>query len=74
MGGSSSKFTQPFTENQLKTFVLLPKVTAAPSLLACAYIIQHVLRSKKRRGRVYDRILLLMSLNDFIFALKTFFS
>lgn len=71
---SRSRFTAPFSESQLKAAAIVPKVAAFPSILGSLFIVQHVLRSKKRRGRVYHRILLWMSVNDFIYAVKAFVS
>ena len=68
----SSRYTPPFTVTQQKVLAVLPKVTSIPSLLGSAYIIQHVLR--KRNGRIYHRILLVMSAMDFIYAAKCFMS
>lgn len=67
-------FSPPFSERQLKAVAIAPKIAAFPSILGSLFIIQHVLLSKKRRGRVYHRILLLMSINDFIYSVKAFVS
>jgi hypothetical protein len=72
MGGSS--FTPPFSERQLKAVAIVPKLAAFPSILGSLFIIQHVLRSKERRNRVYHRILLFMGIHDFIHAIKAFVS
>lgn len=65
-----SRFVAPFSDSQLKAAAIVPKVAAFPSILGSLFIVQHVLRSKKRRGRVYHRILLLMSANDFVYSIK----
>jgi hypothetical protein len=70
----NSRFVAPFSESQLKAAAIVPKVAAFPSILGSLFIIQHVLRSKKRRGRVYHRILLLMSVNDLVYSFKAFIS
>lgn len=68
------RFTFPFTERQLKANALVPKFASVPAIAGSLFIVQHVLRSKKRRGRVYHRILLMMSAHDFLFSLKNFSS
>jgi hypothetical protein len=49
-----------------KTVALLPKFTGGLSFLFSLYIVQHVLRSKKRRAKTYHRLLLGMSLCDML--------
>lgn len=66
--------TPPFTEAQEKFLAICPKVTAAPSIIAAAYMVQHVLRSPSRRNRTYNRVILGMSSMDFIYAIKCFTS
>ena len=51
---------------------ILPKCSAVPSLLGCTYIIQHVVRSPKRRNRVYHRLLLCMSFYDALWSIWNF--
>jgi len=63
-----------FTPSQQLFMVLCPKFTSIPSLLGSLYIMQHVLRSPKRRHRLYTRIMLGMSCMDFIWAIKAFLS
>jgi len=53
---------------------LVPKFTSLPSIVGSAYIVQHVLRSRKRRQKTYHRLLALMSAMDFIYAIKVFLS
>jgi hypothetical protein len=67
-------FTPPFSERQQKAIALAPKFFAFPSIVGSFFIVQHVLRSKKRRGGVYHRILLLMSFQDLIYGIKAFVS
>lgn len=69
-----SRFTPPFTPTQQKVLALIPKVTAVPSLVGSAYIIQHVLRKRQSQRKTYHRILLVMSAMDFLYALKCFMS
>jgi hypothetical protein len=69
-----TNLTPPFSEGQLKAVAILPKFAAFPSILGSLFIVQHVLRSKKRRNRVYHRILLFMNINDFIWSIKAFVS
>ena len=52
--------------------VLVPRLASVFSILGSLYIIQHVLRSKKRLGRIYHRLLLGLSANDCLFALYSF--
>jgi hypothetical protein len=67
-------FTPPFSERQIKATAIVPKVFSFPAILGSLFIIQHILRSKKRRSRVYHRILLWMSVHDFIYSIKSFLS
>ena len=68
----SSRFTPPFTVTQQKVLAILPKITTVPSLLGSIFIIQHVFR--KRTWKIYHRILLVMTVMDFLYALKCFMS
>ena len=63
-----SRWALPYSDSQLKAMVLVPRVAAIFSIFGSAYIVQHVLRSRLRRRRVYHRLLLGMSAYDFIFA------
>ena len=67
-------FQPPFTAGQQKAIALVPKFFASPSIVGSIFIVQHVLRSPKRRQGVYHRILLLMSVHDFIYSVKAFMS
>jgi hypothetical protein len=62
--------------SQQKFLAITPKVTSIPSLIGVVtFIIQHVIRSKKRRcSRAYHRILLSMSIMDWIWTVKAFVS
>lgn len=51
---------------------IAPKVVAFPSLVASVFLVQHILRSRKLRGRVYTRILLGMAAHDIIYSFKSF--
>ena len=68
------RFTFPFTERQLRANALVPKFASVPAIVGSVFIIQHVIKNKKRRGRVYHRILLMMSIHDLIFSFKNFAS
>lgn len=67
-------WTPPLTENQQKANAIIPKFTASLSLIGSTFIVFHVLQSKKRRHRVYHRILLGLSLMDMISSFKSFLS
>ena len=66
------RFTPPFSLTQQKVLAIVPKVTAVPSILGAASIMRDVLRKKK--WRVYHRIMLAMSAMDFLYAVKCFVS
>ena len=66
------RFTPPFTQTQLRTLVILPKIGAIPSLLACPFIIHHVLSSRHRRRTVYHRLVLVMTCHDWCIAMLQF--
>ncbi|CAJ1953969.1 unnamed protein product [Cylindrotheca closterium] len=70
----NSKYLPPFSLEQQMVLALVPKITAIPSIVGSVYIVQHVLRSSKRRQRTYHRLLAAMSTMDFIYAIKTFVS
>jgi hypothetical protein len=60
---------------QVKTLIILPKVTGGLSMLGSAYIFQDVVRTHKKRGdSVYHRILMGMSVFDFTASLMNFLS
>ena len=56
------------------TMAILPKVTGIISLISSAFIIQHVIRDRKRRSQVYHRLLLGMSISDFFGSFTSFLS
>ena len=66
------KYLPPFSLEQQKVLALVPKFTSIPSIIGSLYIVQHVLRSSKRRQRTYHRLLAVMSIMDFIYAIKAF--
>jgi len=68
------RFKAPFSLEQQQFLALCPKITALPSIVGSAYIVQHIVRSPKRCRRVYHRLLLGMSVMDFIWSVKSFCS
>lgn len=62
-----------FTAKQ-KALAIIPKFSGALSMIGSAFIFQHIIRSPKRRGLVYHRLLLMMSLSDFIGSSMFFLS
>ncbi|CAB9527022.1 expressed unknown protein [Seminavis robusta] len=56
--------TIPTWTSQDKALALLPKFSGFLSLCGSLYIVQHVLRSRERRGFVYHQILMAMSCSD----------
>uniref|UniRef100_A0A7S2LU29 G-protein coupled receptors family 1 profile domain-containing protein n=1 Tax=Skeletonema marinoi TaxID=267567 RepID=A0A7S2LU29_9STRA len=58
----------------LKAMAVAPKVTGIISLFSSTFIIQHVLRDRKRRSLTYHRLLLGMSISDFFGSLMCFLS
>ena len=69
-----SRFLPPFSDSQLKAVAIVPKFASFPSIVGSVFLVQHILKSSKRRGHVYHRILLLMSVHDVIYSLKAFVS
>ncbi|KAL7491205.1 hypothetical protein ACHAWT_000741 [Skeletonema menzelii] len=59
---------------KLKAMAIAPKVTGIISLISSTFIIQHVLRDRKRRNLTYHRLLLGMSISDFFGSLMCFLS
>jgi len=49
-----------------KALAIIPKITGSLSFIFSLYIVQHVLRSRKKRGKTYHRLLLGMSLCDMV--------
>lgn len=68
MGNTNVK--GPLTEGQLNAATILKIVCSIPSLMGSAYIFQHVVRSNKRRRRVFTRLMLAMASMDFLFAFQ----
>ena len=60
------RFTPPFTYNQLKALIIIPRFSTIPSFIGLCWIFYHVLKSKDRRSRSYHRFVLVMSINDII--------
>jgi len=59
---------------QLKAMAIAPKCSGIISLISSTFIIQHVLRDRKRRNLTYHRLLLGMSISDFVGSLMCFLS
>ena len=59
---------------KLRAMALAPKFTGIVSLISSTFIIQHVLRDRRRRGLTYHRLLLGMSISDFFGSLMCFLS
>ena len=55
-----------FSTSQQVSLSLIPHFTGALSILGSAYVVQDVLKSRERRGKVYHRLLLGMSTCDII--------
>jgi hypothetical protein len=66
-------FTPPLNSVQQKALAIVPKCTAVPSILGSLFIIKHALH-KKRRNRVYHRLVWAMSSMDLIWSIKAFMS
>lgn len=56
----------------LRAMAIAPKCTGIVSLISSTFIIQHVLRDRKRRSLTYHRLLLGMSISDFFGSLMCF--
>lgn len=63
-------WTPPLTLNQQKALAIIPKITASMSILGSGFIMQHVIRSRKRRRLCYHRLLLGMSVMDSITSFR----
>lgn len=59
---------------KLRAMALAPKFTGIVSLVSSTFIIQHVLRDRRRRRLTYHRLLLGMSVSDFFGSLCCFLS
>jgi hypothetical protein len=60
------------TDRQLLTLDVLPRVTAALSILGSSFIIYQVLKNPKKREMVYHRQMLTLSCTDFLFSAAWF--
>ena len=61
-------------EDQLFAMQVARIFVSIPSILGASYIVQHVLRSQKRRGRPVSRIIGCMSAHDLLLACVQSFS
>ena len=68
------KFSPPFSTAQQKVLAILPKCTSIPSIIGSLYIVYDVTKRKDHQKRVYGRILVLMSIMDLLYGVKTFAS
>jgi hypothetical protein len=50
----------------------IQRVTAVPSIIGSAFVVQHIARNKEKRSQVYHRLLLMMCLMDVGNSIKTF--
>ena len=57
-----------------RAMAIAPKCTGFLSLCASTFIVQHVLRDKKRRGLTYHRLLCGMSISDMVGSFMCFLS
>mmetsp|Transcript_8039 Transcript_8039/g.12208 ORF Transcript_8039/g.12208 Transcript_8039/m.12208 type:complete len:390 (+) Transcript_8039:205-1374(+) len=57
-----------FTDQQKRIIAILPRVTAALSILGSSFIIYQVLKNPKKREMVYHRQMLILSCTDFIYS------
>ncbi len=63
----------PLCQNtKLRAMALVPKFTGLISLICSTFIIQHILRSPKRRRHIYHRLLLGMSTSDCVVSICCF--
>ena len=70
--GNANLRTPPTPAN-MKGFHWARSLAAIPSIFGSILMIQHILRSRKRRSRTISRVLLGMSSNDLIFAICAVF-
>lgn len=66
--------TPPFTDAQNTALALIPKFTASLSFFGSAYIIQDSLRSRKKRQKVYHRLMIGLSAFDLVASTVNFLS
>ena len=69
----NANLTAPPTLEQIKGFHWARSMSAIPSIFGSAFMIQHILRSRKRRRRTISRILLGMACHDFIYSICAVF-
>jgi hypothetical protein len=67
-------FVAPLTPTQQKAIAIVPKLCSVPSFLGACLVLWRILHSKSRLGRIYHRILAVMSVTDVVFSLWTFAS
>lgn len=69
----NSRFYPPYTFNQIKALILILRYSAIPSMLGLLFLFYDILWLKNRRNRSsYHRLILGMSVNDFISAVVLF--
>lgn len=74
-GTSEAFFEERFlTKYKKKTLAIIPKVTGAISFICSTYLVYHILKSKKRRQKTYERVICGLSLGDMITSFFGFFS
>ena len=67
-------YLAPLTRPQQKGIAIVPKICSVPSFAGASLILWKIAHSKSRQGRVYHRILAVMSVMDVVFSLWTFCS
>lgn len=73
-GTSEAFFEERFlTKYKKKTLAIIPKVTGAISFICSTYLVYHILKSKKRRQKTYERVICGLSLGDMITSFFGFF-
>ena len=73
-GASEAFFEERFlAKYKKKTLAIIPKVTGAISFICSAYLVYHILKSKKRRQKTYERLICGLSLGDMITSFFGFF-
>eukprot|EP00529_Nitzschia_sp_RCC80_P022739 CAMPEP_0113452398 /NCGR_PEP_ID=MMETSP0014_2-20120614/6826_1 /TAXON_ID=2857 /ORGANISM="Nitzschia sp." /LENGTH=487 /DNA_ID=CAMNT_0000343769 /DNA_START=88 /DNA_END=1551 /DNA_ORIENTATION=+ /assembly_acc=CAM_ASM_000159 len=73
MGNANERLFSPPTPSQIKGMYWARSMPAIPSVVATVTVMQHIVRSKRRRSRTISRVLLLMSCMDFVFAVCAIF-
>jgi len=75
MGGGPQliiDMSEPLPEDKTMIVPILHCVASVPSLVGSAYIVQHLIRKKKHKRRVFGRLFLGMAAMDFVDATTTF--